>query len=189
MQKPQKFIDALQEDTEWMYNELKKVWIKNFSQKWWISDVTMRKYMPSKPDISLEEIQELKDKIKMLRNEWKTNVEIKTILKISMYRVISLSSKEPRQQLTDEQKREIRESNDTTENLARQYKTMKSIVDELRRFKKVGLEERVLNTGKWDRSEPKAYWENIWEVHTMWPAKFIKFNTPLWIHEEKLLSK
>jgi hypothetical protein len=29
----------------------------------------MRKYMPSKPDISLEEIQELKDKIKMLRNE------------------------------------------------------------------------------------------------------------------------
>ena len=106
MQKPQKFIDALQEDTEWMYNELKKVWIKNFSQKWWISDVTMRKYMPSKPDISLEEIQELKDKIKMLRNEWKTNVEIKTILKISMYRVISLSSKEPRQQLTDEQKRE-----------------------------------------------------------------------------------
>ena len=189
MQKPQKFIDALQEDTEWMYNELKKVWIKNFSQKWWISDVTMRKYMPSKPGISLEEIQELKDKIKMLRNEWKTNVEIKTILKISMYRVISLSSKEPRQQLTDEQKREIRESNDTTENLARQYNTMKSIVDELRRFKKVGLEERVLNTGKCDRSEPKAYWENIWEVHTMWPAKFIKFNTPLWIPEEKWLSK
>lgn len=189
MQKPQKFIDALQEDTEWMYNELKKVWIKNFSQKWWISDVTMRKYMPSKPDISLEEIQELKDKIKMLINEWKTNVEIKTILKISMYRVISLSSKEPRQQLTDEQKREIRESNDTTENLARQYKTMKSIVDELRRFKKVGLEERVLNTGKWDRSIPKPYWEDIWEVHTMWPAKFIKFNTPLWIREEKWLSK
>jgi hypothetical protein len=78
-----------------------------------------------------------------------------------MYRVISLSSKEPRQQLTDEQKREIRESNDTTENLARQYNTMKSIVDELRRFKKVGLEERVLNTGKWDRSVSKHYWENI----------------------------
>jgi hypothetical protein len=63
-----------------------------------------------------------------------------------MYRVVSLSRKEPRHQLTDEQKREIKESNDTTENLARQYKTMKSIVDELRRFKKIGLEERVLNT-------------------------------------------
>jgi hypothetical protein len=61
---------------------------------------------------------------------------------------------------------------------------MKSIVDELRRFKKIGLEERVLNTWKWDRSIPKPYWEDIWEVHTMWPAKFIKFNTPLWITKE-----
>lgn len=187
MQKPQKFIDALQEDSEGMYEDLKKLWVKNFSQKWSISDVTMRKYMPKK-DISKEELQELqdlKDKIQILRNEWKSNIEIKTILKISMYRVVALSRKEPRHQLTDEQKREIKESNDTSENLARQYNTMKSIVDEIRRFKKVGLEERVLKTWKWDRSIPKPYWEDIWEVHTMWPAKFIKFNTPLWIPEEK----
>ena len=63
-----------------------------------------------------------------------------------MYRVVAFSRKEPRHQLTDEQKREIKESNDTSENLARQYNTMKSIIDELRKFKRVGLEERVLNT-------------------------------------------
>ena len=48
MKKPQKFIDALQEDSEWMYADLKKFWVKKFSQKWEISDVTMRKYMPKK---------------------------------------------------------------------------------------------------------------------------------------------
>ena len=187
MKKPQKFIDALQEDSEWMYEDLKKLWVKNFSQKWEISDVTMRKYMPKKDYMSVEEMEELRNKIQILKNEWRPNVEIKEILKISMYRVVAFSRKDPRKQLTDEQKREIRESKETTDYLAKKYNTMKSIIDELRRFKKIGLEERVLNTWKWDRSEPKPYWENIWEVHTpMWPAKFIKFNTPLWInHEEK----
>lgn len=44
--------------------------------------------------------------------------------------------------------------------------------------------ERELHKGKWDRSVPKPYWEDIWEIHTMWPAKFIKFNTPLWSIEK-----
>lgn len=189
MKKPQKFIDALQEDTEWMYEDLKKLWVKNFSQKWCISDVTMRKYMPSKSDMSLEEMEELRNKIQILKNEWRSNIEIKEILKISMYRVVAFSRKDPRKQLTDEQKREIRESKETTDYLAKKYNTMKSIIDELRRFKKIGLEERVLNTWKWDRSEPKPHWENFWEIHRMWPAKFIKFNTPLWIPEGKWLSK
>jgi|GEM_PF-5961015 len=78
-----------------------------------------------------------------------------------MYRVVALSRKDPRKQLTDEQKREIRESKDSTDYLAKKYNTMKSIIDELRRFKKIGLEERVLKTGKWDRSEPEPHWKNF----------------------------
>lgn len=189
MQRPQKFIDALQEDSEWMYEDLKNLWVKKFSQKWGISDVTMRKYMPKKDFISPEEMEELRNKIQTLKNEWKSNIEIKEILNISMYRVVAFSRKDPRHQLTDEQKREIRESKETTDYLAKKYNTMKSIIDELRRFKKIGIEERVLNTGKWDRSEPEPHWKNFWEIHEkMWPAKFIKFNTPLWInHEEKWL--
>lgn len=178
----QKFIDALQEDTEWMYKERMVIWTNKFSEKWGISAVTMRKYMPNR-----KRTYPTKDEIQALRDEWKTDLEIQEIFFITKNQLWSLSRKEPRHQLTDEQKREIKESNDTSENLARQYNTMKSIVDELRRFKKVGLEERVLNTWKWDRSIPKPYWEDIWEVHTMWPAKFIKFNTPLWIPEEKWL--
>lgn len=190
MQRPQKFIDALQEDSEGMYADLKNLWVKKFSQKWSISDVTMRKYMPKKDFIPVEEMEELRNKIQILRNEWKSNIEIKEILKISMYRVVALSRKDPRKQLTDEQKREIRESKETTDYLAKKYNTMKSIIDEIRRFKKIGIEERVLNTWKWDRSEPEPHWKNFWEIHEkMWPAKFIKFNTPLWLPEEKWLSK
>ncbi|HNG97316.1 MAG TPA: hypothetical protein PLW93_03525 [Candidatus Absconditabacterales bacterium] len=190
MQRPQKFIDALQEDSEGMYEDLKNLGVKKFSQKWGISDVTMRKYMPKKDFISPEEMEELRNKIQTLKNEGKSNIEIKEILNISMYRVVAFSRKDPRHQLTDEQKREIRESKETTDYLAKKYNTMKSIIDELRRFKKIGIEERVLNTGKWDRSEPKQYWKNFGEIHEkMGPAKFIKFNTPLGLPEEKGLSK
>lgn len=176
------FIEALQKDSDWMYNDRFLLWTGEFASKWKISSVTVQKYMKVK-----KRTYPSKEEIKILRDEWKDDMEIRKLHNITQKQLKALSLKKPSDVLTKEQKKEIKESKDSPESLAKKYNVARSMIDQVRGFQIKISTERILNTGKWDRSEKEPYWKNIWEVHTMWPAKFIKFNTPLWIPEEKWL--
>ena len=181
-----KFVEALTNNSNAMYESRLFLWIKLFAKEWNVSEQTVHKYMPAKIRTypTWDELRELLD-------QWKSDIEIRQIYKLTPKQFKAIVTKKKHSILTEEQKELIRKSKDLPENLAKEYNVSRTTIDHLIWFRiKNPSEERVLNTGKWDRSEPDPYWKNIWEVHTpMWPAKFIKFNTPLWIHEEKLLSK
>lgn len=180
------FIKALEDDEEGMYRERKEIWYENFRAKYWVSWSAITRHMPMR-----KRVYPTKDEIKVMRANQMTDLQIMIIHNLTQNQLKVLSEKEPHAKLTPVQKKEIRESDDTPENLMRRYNVTRTTIDHIRWYSvKIEPRERILNKGKWDRSEPKPYWENVWEIKsTLWPAKFIQFNTPLWITTDDSQSK
>ena len=88
-------------------------------------------------------------------------MEIRKLHNITQKQLKALSLKKPSDVLTKEQKKEIKESKDSPESLAKKYNVARSMIDQVRGFQIKISTERILNTGKWDRSEKEPYWKNI----------------------------
>lgn len=175
----EKFVEALQNDIDTMYDQRLDLWITLFAQEWNISEQTVYAYMPVR-----KRVYPSKEEVNRLIAEWKTDQEIRKMYKLTVTQLKALVIKERRAKLTLDQRKEIKESKESNSVLAKKYKVTLHTIEQVKGYiTKINV-ERTLNIGKWDRSEKEPYWKNIWEVHTMWPAKFIQFNTPLWITKE-----
>lgn len=184
MNKVQYFKEQFSKDPEAMYKEQKDLGKMKFSEKWWMTRDTIRKYMPNK-----ERVLPTKEEILYLMWEWNSEKDVRLNLDISLREFSSILGNWYPYKLSKEDRKAIRESDKSNDDLAEIYKVPKSIIEKNRITPVrdieiiVKKEEIKLNVWKWDRSEKESYWKNIWEIKTRWAASFIKFNTPLCINE------
>lgn len=184
MNKVKYFKEQFSNDPEAMYKEQKDLGKMKFSEKWWMTRDTIRKYMPNK-----ERVLPTKEEILYLMWEWNSEKDVRLNLDISLREFSSILGNWYPYKLSKEDRKAIRESDKSNEDLAEIYKVPKSIIEKNRLTPvrdieiTIKKEEIKLNVWKWDRSEKEPYWKNIWEIKTRWAASFIKFNTPLCINE------